>query len=87
MDIEKYKRLLMPDEDRLLLFINLLFASLFVNIVVRHKLLFLSTFYPTLYIFTCYWVEKSKRETFRWEDFILQFGLLVIAFVFVFSFL
>lgn len=86
LDLKKPKQklsleMLKPNETKLFLFINLVFTSLFLHLLVRYKIIFAFTFYPILYLFSCHWATKTS---FDWQDFIFQFFLLILVFFFLF---
>lgn len=72
------------DENKILIFVNLVFTSIFIQLVVSNKLLFSLIYYPILYIFSCHWATKDKINL---VDFIFQFFVLNAAFIVIFLFL
>ena len=86
IDLKKPKQklsfeILNPTETKLFLFVNLVFTSLFLHLLVKYKIIFILTFYPTLYWFSCYW---ATRKTFEWASFLYQFVLLIFSFLSIF---
>lgn len=75
---------LKPSEMKLFLFLNLIFTSLFLQLVVKNRIIFSLFFYPSLYWFSCYWASKEK---FDWQNFLSQFFLFLLLFFIVFSLL
>jgi ribosomal protein L37E len=73
---------LKPNETKLFLFISLVFTSLFLQMLVKNKIIFSIFFYPSLYAFTCYWVSKPK---INWKTFLVEFFSLLVIFFIIFS--
>jgi hypothetical protein len=73
--------LLKPSELKLFLFVNLVFTSLFLHLLIKYRIIFVFTFYPVLYWFSCYW---ASRKYFDWQSFIFQFSLIMLIFLSVF---
>jgi hypothetical protein len=70
-----------PNETKLFLFINLSFTSLFLHLLVKDSIIFILTYYPTIYWFSCHWATKKK---FDWQDFLFQFALIILIFLSLF---
>jgi len=73
---------LKPNETKIFLFVSLVFTSLFLQMLVKNKIIFSIFFYPSLYAFTCYWVSKPK---INWKTFLLEFFSLLVIFFIIFS--
>jgi hypothetical protein len=76
--------ILKPTETKLFLFINMVFASIFLIFLINQKILFVLLFYPALYGLSCRWVTKPK---FDWQSFLMEFGILLVGFYILFIFL
>lgn len=75
---------LKPNETKLFMFISLVFTSLFLHVIIKHRIIFSIIFYPSLYCFSCYWISKPK---INYKNFLLEFFLLLLIFAIVFSFI
>jgi len=75
---------LRPSETKIFLFVSLIFTTLFLHLTVKSKIIFSIFFYPSLYMFSCYWVSKKKIS---WKSFLSELFLLTLLFFIVFSIL
>lgn len=78
-----------PTEQKLMIFFSLVFTTLWLPLVVKYQIIFALLYYLTLYWFSCRWILKAGQSSEKsiWQDFILQFILLVFAFFLTFRFL
>lgn len=72
---------LRPNEIKIFLFVSLIFTTSFLQLAVKSKIIFSIFFYPSLYIFSCYWASKKKIS---WKSFFSELFLLILLFFIAF---
>lgn len=79
---KNFKELLKPSDTKIFLFVNMVFATIFMPLIAFNRYLFALIFYPSLYWFACYQTTKKK---FNWGNFLSEFILFNAFFAIIFA--